>query len=458
MRRALILAAGKGTRMKTLIPKCAFPILKKPMIEYQIEALERANVDEIIVVVGYKKEVFEDLLGSRVMYAYQDEMLGTGHAVMQAKSYLEGKDGQTIILPGDMPLVSAPLIDKLFKAHHEMGSDLTVVSMKQPNPKGYGRIFRDDYGNVKGIIEEKDCNDIQKYINEVNTGTYIIQNKDLFDALRQIKKNDRAGEYYLTDIVKIMHKDYKVNTFLTRNPHEMMGVNTLYQISIAEQYLRQVINKAMMEIGVYMINPETITIGHNVIIEEGVTILPNTTISGHTVIKKGAVIGPNTELDNAYIDVGAKVNHSLIYNSKIGAYTTVGPFAHVRDQADIGPNNRIGNFVEVKKSKTGDSTKAAHLSYIGDSIVGEDVNFGCGSITVNYDGKEKHQTLIGDHVFIGCNVNLVAPIQVASESFIAAGSTVTKDVPKGAMAIARNQQINKEDYAKYFISAKKDKK
>ena len=458
MRRALILAAGKGTRMKTLIPKCAFPILKKPMIEYQIEALERANVDEIIVVVGYKKEVFEDLLGSRVTYAYQDEMLGTGHAVMQAKSYLEGKDGQTIILPGDMPLVSAPLIDKLFKAHHEMGSDLTVVSMKQPNPKGYGRIFRDDYGNVKGIIEEKDCNDIQKHITEVNTGTYIIQNKELFDALSQVKKNDRAGEYYLTDIVKIMHKDYKVNTYMTDNPHEMMGVNTLYQISIAEQYLRQVINKTMMEIGVYMINPETITIGHNVIIEEGVTILPNTTISGHTVVKKGAVIGPNTELDNAYIDVGAKVNHSLIYNSKIGEYTTVGPFAHVRDQADIGPNNRIGNFVEVKKSKTGDSTKAAHLSYIGDSIVGEDVNFGCGSITVNYDGKQKHQTIIGDHVFIGCNVNLVAPIQVASDSFIAAGSTVTKDVPKGAMAIARNQQINKEDYAKYFISAKKDKK
>ncbi|MGA0351420.1 MAG: bifunctional UDP-N-acetylglucosamine diphosphorylase/glucosamine-1-phosphate N-acetyltransferase GlmU [Acholeplasmataceae bacterium] len=458
MRRALILAAGKGTRMKTLIPKCAFPILKKPMIEYQIEALERANVDEIIVVVGYKKDVFETLLGSRVIFVYQDEMLGTGHAVMQAKSLLEGKEGDTIILPGDMPLITAPLVDTLFKAHQEMGSDLTVVSMTQDNPKGYGRIFRDDYGNVKGIIEEKDCNDMQKQIKEVNTGTYIINNKNLFDALSQVKKNDRAGEYYLTDIVKIMHKAFKVNTFETDNPQEMMGVNTLYQVSFAEKYLRHLINKTMMEVGVYMVNPSTITIGHSVVIEEGVTILPNTTISGHTVVKKGSTIGPNTELDNAYIDCDARVNHSLVYNSKIGANTTVGPFAHVRDQADIGPNNRIGNFVEVKKSKTGNNTKAVHLSYIGDSIVGEDVNFGCGSITVNYDGKQKHQTIIGDHVFIGCNVNLVAPIEVASDSFIAAGSTVTKNVPKGAMAIAREQQINKEDYAKNFISPKKNKK
>jgi len=458
MRRALILAAGKGTRMKTLIPKCAFPILKKPMIEYQIEALERANVDEIIVVVGYKKEVFEEILGSRVTFAYQEEMLGTGHAAMQAASLLEGKEGQTIILPGDMPLVNGPLIDTLFKAHQEMSSDLTVVSMHQSNPKGYGRIYRDDYGTVIGIIEEKDCNDIQKQIQEVNTGTYVINNHDLFKALRHVKKNERSGEYYLTDIVKILHQSHKVNTFKTDNPHEMMGVNTLYQVSFAEQYLRHLINKTMMEVGVYMVNPDTITIGHNVIIEEGVTILPNTTISGHTVIKKGAIIGPNTELDNAYIAEDAIIKHSLVYNSSIGMKSTVGPFAHVRDQANIGPNNRIGNFVEVKKSTTGPHTKAAHLSYIGDSIVGEDVNFGCGSITVNYDGKVKHQTKIGDHVFIGCNVNLIAPLEVANNSLIAAGSTVTKNVPKGAMAIARNHQVNKEDYAKYYISPEKEEK
>lgn len=458
MRRALILAAGKGTRMRTTTPKCAFPILKKPMIEYQIEALERANVDEIIVVVGYKKEVFETLLGSRVTFAYQDEMLGTGHAVMQAKSLLEDKEGETIILPGDMPLVSAPLVDHFFKAHHEMRSDLTIVSMIQENPKGYGRISRDDYGNVDAIVEEKDCNDIQKHIKEVNTGTYIIHNKKLFEALKDVKINDRTGEYYLTDIVKIMQKTQKVYAYKVDESEAMMGINTLYQVSKAEAYLRHLINKMMMEIGVYMINPDTITIGHNVVIEEGVTILPNTTISGYTVIKKGAIIGPNTELDNAYISESALVNHSLVYNSKVGAHTTVGPFAHLRDHADIGPNNRIGNFVEVKKSTTGAYTKAAHLSYIGDSVVGEDVNFGCGSITVNYDGKEKHQTLIGDHVFIGCNVNLVAPLKVSNDTFIAAGSTVTKDVPQGAMAIARNQQINKEDYAKYFISAKKDKK
>ena len=456
MRRALILAAGKGTRMKTDIPKCAFPILKKPMIEYAIESLERAHIDETIVVVGYKKEVFEDLLQSRVKYAYQSEMLGTGHAVLQAQTLLQGKEGLTMIMPGDMPLIPAPLIDKIFRAHEEMGNDLTVVSMMQDDPKGYGRIARDEYGLITSIVEEKDCTGDQKLIKEVNSGTYIVNNKVLFEILKHVEKNNRSGEYYLTDIVKLMQKDYKVNTFVARHPEVLMGINTLYQISLAESYLRHQINQSMMELGVYMTNPETITIGHNVVIEEGVTIYPNTTISGHSVIKKGAIIGPNTELHNAYISEQVTVKHSVILDSTIGSHTTIGPFAHIRDHADIGSHNRIGNFVEVKKSTTGTETKASHLSYIGDAVVGSYVNFGCGSITVNYDGKEKHQTTIGDHVFIGCNVNLVAPITVSDDVLIAAGSTVTKDIPKGAMAIARNHQVNKEDYAKFFISPKKE--
>ena len=336
MRRALILAAGKGTRMKTEIPKCGYPILNKAMILYQIEALERANVDQVIVVVGYKAKYIEEILGSRVLYVKQNEMLGTAHAALQAKSILENVNGETLILPGDMPLIHAPLIDKLFRGHREMGNDLTVVSMYQDNPKGYGRIIYDEYGNVSNIIEDRDCNDDQKKIKEVNSGTYVVNNLKFFNNLSKIKMNSRSGEYYLTDIVKILKKEHKVSVFKARNNIEFMGVNTLHQISLAEKYLRRLINRSMMESGVSMVNPDTITIGHDVIIEEGVQILPNTTISGNTHIKKNSIIGPNTELNDAVIEENVIVRHSLVYDSYIGKYAKIGPFTHVRDKSIIG--------------------------------------------------------------------------------------------------------------------------
>jgi bifunctional UDP-N-acetylglucosamine pyrophosphorylase/glucosamine-1-phosphate N-acetyltransferase len=248
-----------------------------------------------------------------------------------------------------------------------------------------------------------------------------------------------------------MHQTQKVNTFMVRDSNITMGVNDLYSISIAEKYLRDSINKSHMLNGVSIVNPETVTIGHNVIIEEGVWIYPNTTITGDTVIKKRAIVGPNSEVVNSIIEEDAEIRHSIVLDSKVGKKTTVGPFAHLRNHANIGDHNRIGNFVEVKNSSTGFDTKASHLIYIGDSEVGSKVNFGCGSVTVNYDGVNKHKTKIGDDVFIGCNVNLVAPIEVGDNVFIAAGSTVTDNIPKGAFAIARNRQINKEDYAKNMI-------
>lgn len=455
---ALILAAGKGTRMRTELPKCAFPILGKPMIEYIVENIEKTDIDEIVAIVGHKKEVIMDILKDRAKYAVQSEQLGTGHAALSAASLLEGKEGTTFILPGDMPLMEYPLMDKLMRAHEEMGNDLTVVTMMMDYPKGYGRIVRDEYGTVKCIVEENDCTESEKQIKEVNSSVYIVNNKALFETLHLIKKNDRKGEYYLTDIVALMHQSYKVNTFIVRNPMVTMGINDLYSISIAEKYLRDSINKSHMLSGVSMVNPETITIGHNVVIEEGVWIYPNTSIIGNSIIKKGAIIGPNTEVRDSFIDEAAEIRHSLVIESKVGKKTTVGPFAHLRGHSNIGDHNRIGNFVEVKNSTTGYDTKAAHLAYIGDSEVGERVNFGCGSITVNYDGVKKHKTIIGNDVFIGCNVNMVAPIAISDNVFIAAGSTVTKDIPKGSLAIARNQQINKEDYYKYLIKPKASEK
>lgn len=455
---ALILAAGKGTRMRTDLPKCAFPILKKPMIEYIVENIEKTVIDETVVIVGHKKEVLMDLLGERVTYAIQAEQLGTGHAILSAASVLEKKKGITFILPGDMPLMEYPLMDKILRAHEEMGNDLTIVSMKMDYPKGYGRIVRDEYGEVLGIVEENDCNETQKLIKEVNSSVYVVDNELLFHYAKKINRNIRKGEYYLTDIVALMHQERKVNTFIVRDPRVTMGINDLYGVGIAEKYLRDSINKGHMLSGVSIINPETVTIGHNVMIEEGVWVYPNSTIMGNSIIKKNAIIGPNSEIIDSVIDHHAEIKHSIVNNSKVGAYTTVGPFAHLRDGAIIGEHNRIGNFVEVKKSTTGTDTKAAHLSYIGDSTIGDRVNFGCGSITVNYDGVHKHQTVVGNEVFIGCNVNLIAPIEIGDNVFIAAGSTVTEDVPNGALAIARNKQINKEDYAKHLIQAKEKNK
>ena len=451
---ALILAAGKGTRMKTELPKCAFPILKKPMIEYIVESVERSRIHESYVVVGHQREVLEDLLDERAQFVYQPEQLGTGHAALCAKQSLGAKEGTTLILLGDMPLINEQIIDKILYTHHKFNNDLTVVTANFDDPEGYGRIIRDKYGKIQAIVEDANCTEDQRQINEVNTGLYAVDNQTLFKTLDFIEKNPYKNEYYLTDIVELMRNDYKVGTFTVRDKNRVMGINDLYAISIAEKFLRDEINRGHMLNGVSMINPETITIGHNVSIEGNVTINPNTTITGNSTIKAGAVIGPNTEIHNGTIHKGVKVRHSLIYDSAVHERSTIGPFAHLRNNANIGRDNRIGNFVEIKKSSTGANTKASHLAYIGDTETGANVNFGCGSITVNYDGIEKHNTYIGADVFIGCNTNLVAPITVEDNVFIAACSTVTENIPKGSLAIARNRQINKADYAKNLIKPK----
>lgn len=455
---AIVLAAGKGTRMKTELPKCAFPILKKPMIKYIYENIRKSSIDETTVVVGYKKEIIEEILGSRVNYAVQSNQQGTGDAVKCAKGLMGDKDGTTIIMLGDMPLIDNTVIDKVINYHNDKDNELTVLTTKFAQPKGYGRIIRNEVGNIKAIVEHNDCTFEQKRINEVNTGIYVVNNKLLFEAVDKIQLNERKQEYYLTDIVEIMREEYRVDAYELWDNAKVMGVNDLYSISIAERYLRNVINKGHMLSGVSMINPDTITIGHNVKIENNVTLFPNTTITGDSVVKSGSKIGPNTEIHNSVIHHNVVVKHSFVFDSEVLSDSTVGPFAHLRNHAIVGEHNRIGNFVEVKNSTTGYNTKASHLAYIGDASTGKNVNFGCGSITVNYDGINKHRTVIGNDVFIGCNTNLVAPVKVGDRVFIAAGSTVTKDVPSGALAIARNRQINKEDYAKNLITPKTETK
>ncbi|MDD3126772.1 MAG: bifunctional UDP-N-acetylglucosamine diphosphorylase/glucosamine-1-phosphate N-acetyltransferase GlmU [Candidatus Izemoplasmatales bacterium] len=445
---ALVLAAGKGTRMKTEMPKCAYPLIRKPMIAYIVENIRNSHIiDETVVVVGHKREIIQEILGDTVKYAVQTEQLGTGHAVMVAEELISDLDGDTMILPGDMPLVDDIVIEKVFREHIDRRHDMTVMTTKIDDPSGYGRIIRNDSGYLDSIIEHHEATSGQRMIDEINTGMYVVKNRILFSALKRITNNNLKHEYYLTDIVNILKQDgYVIGTYALKESYKAMGVNDLYSLSIAEAKLRLKINKQHMINGVAMINPETITIGHNVIIEENVVIHPNTYITGNSVIKKGAQIGPNTEIHESSIGERVICRHSLVYNSIVHEDTTVGPFAHLRDGANIGAHNRIGNFVEVKKSSTGDNTKASHLAYIGDTTCGSHVNFGCGAVTVNYDGKQKYQTFIGDDVFIGCNVNLIAPIRIEDNSFIAAGSTLTQNVPKGSLAIARAYQVNKADY------------
>lgn len=445
----IVLAAGKGSRMKSDLPKGAFPILYRPMVVYPVLNSLELGFSKIVVVVGHKKEIIEDILSSiNCEFAFQSLINGTASAVLASRNILENKKGNTMIIPADMPLISKKLISDVISFHNSSKSDLTVLTSIMDNPFSYGRIVKDNKGQIVKIVEELDANESEKTIKEVNTGVLICNNELLFKELDKIDNNNSKKEYYLTDLVKVMINDgYKVSTFLSDSSNETLGVNDLYMLSEAEKILRNRINKEYMLNGVNIINPETVTIGPDVIIEKDVTIEPNTYIYGSSVIGPNSIIGPNSELKNAKIGENVWVRHSIVYDSIVSDNSVVGPFSHLRNNTFLGKDNIIGNYVELKNAKTGNNTNASHLSYIGDSVIGNNVNFGCGSITVNFDGKNKWQTTIKDNVFIGCNSNLIAPINIEEDSFIAAGSTVSNNVPKGALAIARSMQVNKENYA-----------
>lgn len=453
----LVLAAGKGTRMKTDIAKCMFPILDEPIIEHVVDRLEKSKyVDEVIVVVGHKKESFYDYLKDRVKYAVQENQKGTADAVASAKNILKGQSGYTIIVPGDVPLMTPELTDDIIEHHIENNNDLTVCTMKVDNPFGYGRIIKDENDNILKIVEQKHLTDDEQSINEVNTAIFVVDNKTLFEKLDLIKPNDVNGEYYLTDLVELLNKEYQVRTFLIEDHWQTLGINDIVQANVVEEYLIDKINKFHMLNGVIIKSPKTVRINKDVQIDSGVTIEQNTIIRGKSIIKEGSIVGPNTTLVNAIINENVKVEDSIVKDSTIYNESYVGPYAHIRDGAVIGVNTRIGNYVEIKNSKLGNDIFVSHHAYIGDATIGDRVNFGCGSITVNFDGEDKHETVIEDDVFIGCNVNLIAPIKISKESFIAAGSTVTQDVKAGDLIIARSKEVVKEGY--YYNYFKKQNK
>ncbi|MES1042041.1 bifunctional UDP-N-acetylglucosamine diphosphorylase/glucosamine-1-phosphate N-acetyltransferase GlmU [Peribacillus simplex] len=448
-RYAIILAAGQGTRMKSKLYKVLHPVCGKPMVQHVIDQVNQLQIEDIVTVIGHGAEKVQEQLGDSCKYALQEQQLGTAHAVMQAESVLSAKSGTTLVICGDTPLIKAETMKELIALHEQSQAKATILTAYADNPAGYGRVLRGEGGLVEKIVEHKDASDEERYVKEINTGTYCFDNQALFNALKKVSNENVQGEYYLPDVIEILKQEGEVVTaFQSSDFEETLGVNDRVALSQAEQILRKRINETHMRNGVTIIDPLTTFIEADVQIGQDTVINPGSFIKGKSIIGQECLIGPNTEISNCEIGDGTEVLQSVVHESSIGSFVKIGPFAHVRPQSDIKDSVKIGNFVEIKKTVFGKGSKASHLSYIGDAEVGENVNIGCGSITVNYDGKNKYLTKIEDNVFIGCNSNLVAPVTVGEGAYVAAGSTITQDVPQDALSVARARQVNKEDYVK----------
>lgn len=444
---AIVLAAGQGTRMKSKLYKVLHPVCGKPMVEHVIDHIQVLEAKKIVTVVGHGAEMVKEQLGNKSEYVLQAEQLGTAHAVVQAESLLANEEGTTLVVCGDTPLIQPETMKALYEYHTKQQAKATILTAVAENPTGYGRIIRDAEGNVASIVEQKDATEGQKKVTEINTGTYCFDNKALFEALKLVNNDNAQGEYYLPDVIEILQQRGDiVSAYVCDNFDETLGVNDRFALSQAEEIMRARINERHMRNGVTIINPLTTSISADAEIGADTVIQPGCVIEGTTKIGSDCIIGPNSQIINSTIGDGSNVTSSVVTDSVVGSHTSVGPFAHLRPETTLGDHVKVGNFVEVKKSVLKDNTKVSHLSYIGDAEVGANVNIGCGSITVNYDGKNKFKTIIEDDVFVGCNSNLVAPITLGQGSFVAAGSTVTKDVPADALAVARARQENKLNY------------
>ncbi|MBL6009288.1 bifunctional UDP-N-acetylglucosamine diphosphorylase/glucosamine-1-phosphate N-acetyltransferase GlmU [Bacillus halotolerans] len=448
-RFAVVLAAGQGTRMKSKLYKVLHPVCGKPMVEHVVDEALKLSLTKLVTIVGHGAEEVKKQLGDKSEYALQAEQLGTAHAVKQAQPFLADEKGVTIVICGDTPLLTAETMEAMLKEHTQKEAKATILTAVAEDPTGYGRIIRGESGAVQKIVEHKDASEEERLVTEINTGTYCFDNEALFRAIDQVSNNNVQGEYYLPDVIEILKNEGEtVAAYQTGNFQETLGVNDRVALSQAELFMKERINKRHMQNGVTLIDPMNTYISPEAVIGSDTVIYPGTVIKGEVQIGEDTIIGPHTEIMNSSIGSRTVIKQSVVNNSKVGNDVNIGPFAHIRPDSVIGNEVKIGNFVEIKKTQFGDRSKASHLSYVGDAEVGTDVNLGCGSITVNYDGKNKYLTKIEDGAFIGCNSNLVAPVTVGEGAYVAAGSTVTEDVPGKALAIARARQVNKDDYVK----------
>lgn len=443
---AVILAAGLGKRMRSTRAKVLHEVAGRPMIEYVVRAAEQCGAERVVVVVGHQAGQVRAALGERVVYAHQAEALGTGHAVLQAEAAVAGA-GDVLILYGDTPLIEADLLRQLVSAHREGRAAATLLTAEVDDPTGYGRIVRDAGGAIARIVEQADAGPEELAIREINTGIACFRRDDLFAALRAIRPDNAQGEYYLVDAVRVLRDMGRaVHSVKTEDEAAVFGVNDRIALARAEALLRDRIRRRWMLAGVTLIDPASTWIDEDVEIGPDTVIYPHTIIEAGTRIGAECRIGPGAHLIGSRLGNRVRVWHSVVEESDVGDEVRIGPFSHLRPGCRVAAGVHIGNFAELKNAVVQSGAKINHHSYLGDVEIGAGVNIGAGTVTVNYDGARKHKTVIEDGAFIGCNSNLIAPVRVGRSAYIAAGSTVNQDVPAGALAIARERQVNKEGW------------
>lgn len=443
----VILAAGKGTRMKSKLPKVLHKAAGKSMVQHVIDAAKAAGAKRNIVVTGFGGEMVREAIGDQAEFAEQKEQLGTGHAVMQTAELLKDETGTVMVLCGDTPLLTGDLLKKLFDAHIEAKAKATVLTAIMPDATGYGRIIRMADGSVQKIVEHKDATEEERQVKEVNSGIYCFDAKALFESLKKVTNDNAQGEYYLPDVLEILQKQGEKIWAVAADDYEStLGINSRQQLAGAEKILRRRKNEELMAEGVTLMDPDTTYVDADVKVGRDTVIYPMTWLEGNTVIGEECEIGPSIRFQN--VKAGNHVTGQFTYahDCELEDGVILGQFTHIRPDTHLAEGVKIGNFVEVKNSTVGKGSKLPHLSYIGDTDMGSGCNMGCGTITVNYDGKTKFRTKIGNDAFIGCNSNLVAPVEVEDGAYVGAGSTITKKVPSNTLAIARARQTNIEGW------------
>ncbi|MBP8599101.1 MAG: bifunctional UDP-N-acetylglucosamine diphosphorylase/glucosamine-1-phosphate N-acetyltransferase GlmU [Selenomonas sp.] len=439
----VILAAGKGTRMKSKLPKVLHKAGGKSMVQHVLDAARSAGAKRNIVVTGFGGEMVREALGNQAEFVEQKEQLGTGHAVQQTADLLAGENGTVMVLCGDTPLLTGALLKKLYDEHVAAGAKATVLTAIMPDATGYGRIIRLADGSVARIVEHKDATEAERQVQEVNSGIYCFAARELFDSLKQVNNDNAQGEYYLPDVLEILKKQGEKIWAVAADDYEStLGINSRLQLAGAEKILRRRKNEELMAEGVTIMDPSTTYIDCDVKVGHDTVIYPMTWLEGDTEVGEECEIGPSVRFQNVKAGNGVTGQFTYAHDCVMEDGVILGQFTHIRPDTRLAEKVKIGNFVEVKNSTIGKGSKLPHLSYIGDTDMGSGVNMGCGTITVNYDGKTKFRTKIGNDAFVGCNSNLVAPVEVEDGAYIGAGSTITKTVPTGTLAIARARQKN----------------
>lgn len=454
---AIVLAAGQGTRMRSSLVKVLHPLHGLPMVGHVLDLCRRIGVKRTLVIIGHQGEKMREALADfPVEFVVQAEQRGTAHAVLQAEAALQGFEGDLLVINGDVPLLGEALVDRLLAAHRKTGADATLVTTRLPNPSGYGRVLRDRRGTFRRIVEEVETTPAERRVKEINAGIYCFRAPQVFTSLHHVKPSPVKGELFLPEVLPILRKaGGKIGTVLADDHQEVLGINTRAELAEAYGVLRQRVVARLMEEGVTCLDPATTHVSMLATVGRDTTLHPNVQIEGKTSIEEGCTIHAGCRIQDSHLGKRVMVlDGCVILESEIADDCRIGPFAHLRPQSLIKRRAKVGNFVEVKKSVIGEGSKVPHLTYVGDATLGERVNVGAGTITCNYDGFAKHQTIIEDGVFIGSNTSLIAPLKIGRGAIVAAGSTITQEVPPDALAFGRAQQVNKEGRAVELRKAK----